>query len=131
MTRTTRNKTRVFISFDYDHDQGLKNLLVGQSRHERSPFFIEDHSIKQETKGWKTDARKRIQRSDLVIVICGHQTHSAVGVAAEIKIAREENVPFYLLRGHKSGWTRRPRGTSLLWDTIHPWTWDNLQALTK
>jgi hypothetical protein len=25
-------KKRVFISFDYDHDEALKNLLVGQSR---------------------------------------------------------------------------------------------------
>ncbi len=127
----TPKKTRVFISFDYDQDQDLKNLLVGQSRNKDSPFFIEDWSIKQETKGWKADARRRIKQSDVVIVICGHHTHQAVGVTAEIGIAREEGVPFHLLRGRKDGWVRRPQGTSWLWDTLHPWTWKKLRDLTK
>lgn len=127
----TPKKTRVFISFDYDHDQDVKNLLVGQSRHKDSPFFIEDWSIKEETKGWKADARKRIRLSDVVIVICGHHTHQAVGVTAEINIARDEGVPFHLLRGRKNGWVRRPQGTSWLWDTLHPWTWNKLRSLTK
>ena len=26
-------KKRVFISFDYDHDETLKTFLVGQSKH--------------------------------------------------------------------------------------------------
>jgi len=30
-------KPRVFISFDYDHDLDLKNLLVGQARNDDSP----------------------------------------------------------------------------------------------
>jgi antiphage defense system Thoeris ThsB-like protein len=122
-------KTRVFISFDYDHDQDLKNLLVGQSRNKQSPFLIDDWSIKKETKGWKADARKRIRRSDVVIVICGHYTHQASGVTTEVDIAREEDVPFHLLRGRPQGWVRRPRGTSWLWDTLHSWTWNNLCSL--
>lgn len=40
-------KTRVFISFDYEHDIDLKNLLVGQARHHDSPFEIMDMSIKE------------------------------------------------------------------------------------
>ena len=44
-------KTRSFVSYDYDNDLDLKNLLVGQSRHKDSPFFIEDWSIKREFKG--------------------------------------------------------------------------------
>jgi hypothetical protein len=51
-------------------------------------------------------------------------------VSAEIEIAREEGRPYFLLRGRKSGWVRRPRGTSAWWDTMHPWTWDSLGALT-
>jgi hypothetical protein len=123
-------KCRAYISFDYDYDQGLKNLLVGQSRLPASPFVMEDWSIKEETKGWKTDARRRIHRSDVVIVICGEHTDRAVGVTAEIEIAREEHVPYYLLRGHKTGRTRRPGGTSWLRDTIHPWDWDKLRSIT-
>jgi hypothetical protein len=123
-------KTKVFVSFDYDHDLDLKTLLVGQSRHTDSPFFIEDHSIKVETKGWKADARKRIKRCDVVIVICGLHTHQAVGVTAEVDIAREEDVRYVLLRGRKEGTARRPKGTSLFSDYIHPWTWKELKSIT-
>ena len=47
----TPTRTPVFVSFDYDHDARLKDLLVGQARNPGSPFFIEDWSIKKETKG--------------------------------------------------------------------------------
>jgi hypothetical protein len=125
-----RRKTRVFISYDFDHDLGLKNFLVGQSRNSDSPFFIEDWSVKYESRGWKADARSRIKRSDLVIVICGKYTDKAVGVAAEIAIARQEGTPYTLLRGHKTGPARRPSGTRF-WESVHRWTWDKLSALTK
>jgi hypothetical protein len=81
-------KTPVFISFDYDHDAALKEFLVGQAKNDDSPFFIKDWSIKKETKRWKADAKKRIQWSKVVIVICGRHTSKAAGVAAEIQIAR-------------------------------------------
>ena len=38
-------KKRTFISFDYDHDSDLKNLLVGQARNPDAPFEITDMSI--------------------------------------------------------------------------------------
>ena len=41
------NKKRTFISFDYDYDLDLKNLLVGQARNDDSPFEITDMSIKE------------------------------------------------------------------------------------
>ena len=68
-------KTPVFISFDYDHDAALKEFLVGQAKNENSPFFIRDWSIKRETRRWKVEARNRIQRSKVVIAICGRHRH--------------------------------------------------------
>lgn len=121
-------KTRVFISFDYDHDLGLKNLLVGQSRNEDSPFFIEDWSIKYASRGWRADARRRIRRADQVLVICGYHTHEAIGVGAELKIAREEGKHYFLLRGHKAGRVRRPPDTSSS-ERVHPWTWVTIRAM--
>ena len=29
---------RVFIAFDYDHDEDLRNLLAGQAKHPDTPF---------------------------------------------------------------------------------------------
>lgn len=36
---------RAFISFDYDHDARLKDLLIGQSKLPDSPFEVHDWSI--------------------------------------------------------------------------------------
>jgi hypothetical protein len=38
---------RVFTSFDFDHDESLRNLLVGQARNPDSPFEIADWSVKE------------------------------------------------------------------------------------
>lgn len=124
-------KTRVFISFDYDLDLDLKNLLVVQSRYEDSSFFIEDWSIKHESKGWKTDARKRIRQSDIAISICGYQIQNAMGVAVEIAIAREENIPYYLLWSRENGVCHRSGGTSWYRDMSHDWRWGNLRDVTE
>lgn len=126
---TAPAKTPVFISYDYDHDRDLKDLLVGQARNPNSPFAIIDQSIKKEMKDWKVDARKRIARARVVIVICGLHTDRAVGVAGEVAIAREVSVKYHLLRGRKDGSVRRPKGTSIF-ETINDWTWENLRSMT-
>jgi hypothetical protein len=122
---------RAFISYDYDHDNDVKNLLVGQARNGRTPFEISDWSIKEASRGWRSEARRRIDRANLVIVICGRYTHTAEGVSKEIGIAREAGTPFFLLRGRKSGTVRRPKGTSMWSDTLYRWSWDNLQKMTE
>mgnify|MGYP003057468131 FL=1 len=102
-------KKRAFISFDYDNDVDLKALLVGQARNPDSPFEIVDMSIKETIESnWKENARRRIKGCDVVIVICGKYTNFATGVSAEVKIAQEENVPYFLLWGRSSGTCARP-----------------------
>src|SRR5258708_7636411 len=64
-------KKRVFISFDYDHDNDLKVLLAGQAEHSDSPFEISDVSLKAPLTGdWKQKIRARISRAEVVAVIC-------------------------------------------------------------
>ncbi len=121
-------KTRVFISFDYDHDLDLKNLLVGQSRNEDSPFEIADWSIKDASPNWKADARRRIRAADVVAVICGEHTDKATGVAVELSIAQDEGIDYFLLWGRKGKTCRKPK-TAKGSDKIYEWTWDNLKAL--
>ena len=41
-------KTRVFTSFDFDHDEDLCNLLVGQAKNLDSPFELADWSVKEQ-----------------------------------------------------------------------------------
>lgn len=122
-------KKKVFISFDYDHDEELKIALVGQSKHPNSPFEIVDMSIKEAIDSkWKEHARKRIKNCDVVIVICGYYTDKATGVSAELTIAQEEKTPYFLLCGRAKGDVVKPLG-SLSSDKIYNWTWDNIQAL--
>jgi hypothetical protein len=85
-------KTRVFISFDFDHDQDLKNLLVGQSRFPESPFLIEDSSLKEESPKWRTQALARIRRADVVISpilgTCDVEPHQECTCSAIQRVAR-------------------------------------------
>lgn len=122
-------KTRVFISFDYDHDIDLKNLLVGQARHPDSPFEITDMSIKEAiSKNWKENARRRIKSCDVVAVICGEYTNSASGVSAELKIAQDEGIPYFLLWGRTNEVCIKPVSAKST-DKMYRWTWDNLKSL--
>lgn len=120
--------TRVYVSFDYDHDNDLKNLLVGQARNDDSPFFVSDWSIKEETANWKDNARKRIRAVDQVVVICGQNTETAAGVGVEVKIAQEEKISYFLLEGRSDKTCKKPT-TAKSGDKMYKWTWDNLKKL--
>lgn len=122
-------KTKVFISFDYDHDSDLKTLLVGQAKNEDSPFEIKDMSVKDELTGdWKEKVRTKIKNVDQIIVICGEHTDTANGVAAEVKITQEENKPYFLLKGRSDKTCVKPKNAKDS-DKIYNWTWDNLKKL--
>lgn len=123
------SKKRVFISFDYDHDETLKTLLVGQSKHQDSPFELTDWSIKESITGdWKAKARTRIKSVDIVAVICGEHTNTATGVSAELTIAQEENIPYFLLNGYSEKTCVKPKAAKSS-DKIYNWTWGNLKTL--
>lgn len=122
-------KKRVFISFDYDHDETLKNFLIGQAKLPDSPFELADWSIKEHMTGnWKEKARTRIRSVDTVVVLCGLNTNTAAGVSAELTIAREEKIPYFLLGGYKDKTNVKPT-SALSTDKIYNWTWDNLKIL--
>jgi len=123
------NKKRVFISFDYDHDEKLKILLVGQSKHEDSPFELADWSIKEAiSEDWKKKARTRIKGVDVVVVICGENTDAAAGVSAELTIAQEEKVTYFLLKGYSEKTCVKPKAAKST-DKLYNWTWPNLKIL--
>jgi len=122
-------KARTFISFDYDNDSDLKVLLVGQAKNEDSPFQIADMSIMEAiSNNWKDKARTRIKGCDVVVVICGEKMNSATGVSAELEIAQEENIPYFLLNGRANKTCVKPRVAKTS-DKMYNWTWDNLKIL--
>lgn len=122
-------KTKVFISFDYDHDETLKTFLVGQAKNEDSPFELADWSIKEHIdQNWKDKARTRIKSVDVVAVICGEHTNTATGVSAELTIAQEEKVPYFLLAGYAEKTNVKPKAAKDS-DKMYKWTWENLKTL--
>ncbi|WEJ20926.1 TIR domain-containing protein [Pseudomonas sp. SD17-1] len=122
-------KKRVFISFDYDNDVTLKTFLVGQAKLDDSPFDLADWSIKEHIDdNWKAKARTRIKAVDVVCVICGNNTDTAVGVSAEVKIAQEEGIPYFLLNGYSDKTCIKPKA-ALSSDKLYKWTWPNLKSL--
>lgn len=122
-------KTKVFISFDYDHDETLKTFLVGQAKNEGSPFELADWSIKEHIdQNWKDKARTRIKSVDVVAVICGEHTNTATGVSAELAIAQEEKVPYFLLAGYAEKNNLKPKAAKDS-DKMYKWTWENLKTL--
>lgn len=122
------HKTRVFISFDYDHDARQKDLLVGQSKHPDTDFEFADWSSKEHLSGdWKAKIKTKLGYIDVVCIICGKNMNTATGVDAEIKICQEVDKPYFLLAAYSEG-SARPAAAKNS-DKLYNWTWENLKTL--
>jgi len=121
------SKKKVFISFDFDQDRVLKDLLIGQSRNSDCPFDVIDSSLKEAApeEGWEEKARERILKADQVIVLVGAQTHRAPGVLKEVSLARKHHKKIVQIIGHKDGHYKRVPQAGIL----YRWTWDNIKSI--
>jgi len=123
-TRPERRRVshvRVFISFDLAHDGDLKDRLVDESLRPGSPFAISSRS--EAADGERM--RSGIASADEVIVICGKHTEGSAQVSAEIRIAQEEQKPYFLLWGRREAMCTRPTGARP-GDAMYSWTWNIL-----
>jgi len=122
-------KKRAFISFDIDNDEGAKIMLAGQAKLPDSPFDFKDNSVKEPLTGdWKEKVWRRMDNVDIVIVLCGTQTHTASGVSVELTIAKEMRKPYFLLAAYADKNCSKPTSASSS-DKLYKWTWDNLKNL--
>ncbi len=121
------SKKRVFVSFDFDNDRALKDLIIGQTRLPDLPFDVIDHSLKEAApeRDWEAKARAAIKRSDIVLVMVGQETHRARGVLKEVAMARQEDIQIVQMIGYRDGsYTPVPNAGRL-----YAWNWDNLKKL--
>lgn len=121
-------RKRVFISFDFDNDKTLKEFIIGQAKHEDSPFEVTDHSLKETApeKDWLDKATAAIKRSDVFIVMLGPKTKGAPGVLKEVKVASDLNRLRFQIIGYKDGsadWAVPNGGRT------YSWSWENLRNL--
>lgn len=117
---------RVFLSFDVDHDEDLCELLAEQSLRGGAGFLVAARSRPGTvTDDWCEAVRRRIRDADEVIVICGEHTEDSVRMSAELRIAQEEEKPYFLLWGRRERMctmpTQAPRA-----GCMYSWTWEIL-----
>lgn len=122
------DKKKVFVSFDYDNDKTLKEFIIGQAKHDDSPFQVIDFSLKEAApeKDWLAKARTAISRAEVFIVMLGPKTKNAPGVLKEVKIANDLNKTKFQLIGYKDGsedWGVTNAGR------VYRWNWENLKNL--
>lgn len=121
-------KTKVFVSFDFDNDHGLKVFIIGQSKLLDSPFEVVDLSLKEAApeKEWEEKARAAISRADVLVVMLGSRTARAPGVLKEVLMATELKKPRFQVVGYKDGsadWSVPGGGST------YRWNWENLKKL--
>lgn len=126
--RIRRRKTKIFVSYDFDHDRQLAVLLQNQSKLPAAPFETANWSLKEaapEAK-WLLRAAERIRRCDVVLVLLGKHTHRAPGVRKEVAVARRLKKPIYQIK---------PRGTVASpvpnAGRVYLWTFENLKTLLR
>lgn len=118
---------RAFISFDFDHNETEKTLFVGQSKNSKTPFSIQDWSAKSSMpqSKWEAIVKEKINKCNMVIVLSGKTMASATGVAKEISMAKDQNVPvFGVYVGGADKTSNLPKG--LQRNRTIKWNWDDI-----
>lgn len=122
---------RAFVSFDFDHDLKSKNLFAGQCTSKSpTPFTAEDWSSKDSLPQaeWERTIREKISNTHLLIVLVGRHMSSAGGVAKEIAMAKDLNVPIFGVYVDGAGiFSAVPAG--LQRNRIADWTWQKVGAI--
>lgn len=118
---------RAFISFDFDNNRTYKDLFAGQTKNSRTPFNIEDWSSKDTLpqREWERLINEKINKCNMLIVLVGKWTYSAIGVIKEIAFAQANNVPvFGVYVGGANLSTTLPQG--LQRNRTIDWDWEKI-----
>jgi len=121
-------KINIFVSFDLDHDEDLCDLILEQSGIASFGFEVSGRSKTRSEGDLPGEAmRRRIREADEVIVICGEHTEDSMGVSAELRIAQEEQTPYFLLWGRRESMCTKPLSAKRN-EGMYRWTSEILQS---
>jgi hypothetical protein len=99
----------IFVSFDLDHDRDLCVQLLEQSGIPSFGFEVSGQSKARSVDDAPGEGvRRQIREADEVIVICGEHTEDSMRVSAEVRIAQEEQTPYFLLWGRRDSMCTKP-----------------------
>ena len=117
--------TSIYVSFDIQHDRELYERLLDQSN--TAGFTVSAGS--EPVSGieiWDARLRRRIRDADQMIVICGQHSDASSCMSDEIRIAREEGTPYFLLWGRREAMCTKPIGAKNS-EGMYNWTPSILQ----
>jgi hypothetical protein len=120
---------RAFISFDFDHNDKQKLYFAGQAKNSKTPFCIQDWSSKSALPEaeWEEELKTKINKCNFVIVLVGKSMASATGVAKEIKMAKDQNVPIFGVYVDDAG-INSDLPAGLARNRTIKWEWDPIAA---
>ena len=115
---------RVFVSFEFDKDQKLKNDFIGQAKN-NTQHRIVNSSLNEAypTVEWRRKASDAIRECDVVVVVVGKDTHNASGVRIETDMARSFGVPVFQV---VHDW--QPHKGVPHFEQPIPWRWKSINA---
>lgn len=115
---------RIFTSFAIE-DVRMRDLFVGQARHDKVPYELVDMSVKQPwDNSWKTNCRTKIKGCDGVIVLISKNLKNGTGALWEINCAKEERIP--ILGIYMNGCTSLDAPNELNGVKKVTWSWQNI-----
>ncbi len=115
---------RIFTSFAIE-DARIRDLFVGQARHDKVPYELVDMSVKEPwSSEWKTKCRTKIKGCDGVVVLISKNLKNADGAIWEIKCAKEEGIP--ILGVYMTGCNILDSPNELNGIKKVTWTWANI-----
>lgn len=119
---------RAFLSFDFDHDLFSKILFAGQAKEDSpTPFAAQDWSSKAPLPQaeWERLIKAKINNCHMMIVLVGNNMATAGGVAKEIKMAQNLNVPYFGVYVNGAG-SSSTLPTGLSRNAVVAWNWDKI-----
>lgn len=121
---------RAFVSFDFDNNLTEKNLFAGQAKTDSpTPFTVHDWSSKTTLpqSQWEALIKKKMGSTNMCIVLVGKHMATATGVAKEIAMAKEKDVPVFGVYVGGAG-TASTLPTGLQRNRTMAWRWKDIAA---
>lgn len=122
-------KVKAFISFAAE-DARIRDLFVGQGKLPETPWEISDYSIHEPfSERWKTQAREKIRRSEIVIMLVGKETWRADGAIWEVNCGFEEEKKAFGVHISKDDKGRVP--SCFTEKNVIEWSWDGIADMIR
>ena len=122
-----KKRRAVFLSFEFDRDAARRGSFIGQGKL-HCEFAIVDKSLPraQHDDTWRQKARESIRASQVVIILLGPDTHSAIGVKDELSLAGEARCPVVQLMPQDKNY-----GLVAKNGAVCEYKWENINLMLK